>query len=117
MKKFLSSMLVLAAVGWGGCISHDETVVRDVARAKVEFENDLAARVFYETLSKHPNTGTRTESTTRVEIPVVLDHKQRVVTGPNAAFNEAVAACDTNRDGRITEMEARIFAEQRQPKK
>jgi hypothetical protein len=107
---------VLAALGLGGCISRDETVVRDAARVKVEFENDIAARVFYETLSKHPHTGIRTESTTRVEIPVFYDHKQHVVTGPNAAFNEAVTACDTNKDGKITEMEAKIFAEQRQSK-
>jgi hypothetical protein len=33
-----------------------------------------------------------------------------VVPGPNAEFNEAVAICDANKDGRITEAEARTYA-------
>jgi len=93
-----------------GCITHDETIVRDVERTKVEFENDRAARVFYEALADR-KTGRTQESTTKVEIPVVFETKQRVVSGPNAAFNEAVSICDSNKDGRITEMEAKIFAE------
>ena len=100
-----------------GCISNEETVVRDMERVKVEFENETAARMFYETLSKYPNTGNRTESTTRLAIPVVFDHKRKVVTGPNYNFNEAVGVCDSNKDGKITEMEAKIFTEVRQPKK
>jgi len=35
-----------------------------------------------------------------------------VVRSENAAFNHAVRRCDTNQDGKITEQEARIFAEQ-----
>jgi hypothetical protein len=95
-----------------GCISHNETVTRDVARRKVEFENDAAGRVFYEALSRIPNSGSKSEKTSEFEIPVVLDYKRHVVTGPNAAFNDAVERCDTNKDGRITETEAKIFAEQ-----
>jgi hypothetical protein len=37
-----------------GCISHERTVYEEVPRSRVEFENDKAARVFYETLSKAP---------------------------------------------------------------
>jgi hypothetical protein len=95
-----------------GCISHNETVTRDVARRKVEFENDSAGRIFYETLSQISNSGTKTEKTSEFEIPVVLDYKRHVVSGPNAAFNDAVERCDTNKDGKITETEAKIFAEQ-----
>jgi len=39
--------------------------------------------------------------------------EQRVVDGPNRKFNEAVGICDSNKDGKITELEAKIFAEQR----
>jgi hypothetical protein len=118
MKNIFAGLLMgIAVFGIAGCITHDETVVRDVSRLPVEFESDLAARTFYETLSKHPNSGTRTESSTKVEIPIVFDHKQKVVSGPNAAFNEAVGVCDSNKDGKITESEARIFAELRQGKK
>lgn len=97
---------------FSGCITHDETVVRDVERAKIEFANETAARIFYEALSKSPTSHSRKESTTEVDIPVVFDHKRHVITGPNAEFNEAVLFCDSNKDGKITEVEAKIFAEQ-----
>jgi hypothetical protein len=95
-----------------GCISHRETVYRDEPRMKVEFENDTAGRLFYETLSKMPSSGRRSESETKVSLPIVFEHKQRVAGGENATFNDAVRHCDTNGDGRITEREARIFAGQ-----
>ena len=94
-----------------GCITHKSTVVRDVERTPVEFENDAAARIFYEALSKMPAARHQTESTTEIEIPVIFDNERHVVSGPNAAFNVAVADCDSNKDGKITELEARIFAE------
>lgn len=95
-----------------GCISHEETVYRDEPRAKVEFENDTAGRLFYETLSKSPKDGRHSESSTEVSLPIIFEHKQKVVGGENVAFNDAVRRCDTNADGRITEQEARIFANQ-----
>ncbi len=99
-------VLVLA-----GCITHESTVVRDTERTKVEFENDAAARIFYEALSKAPCKDNRNETTTKFEIPIVFEHRTHVVTGSNAAFNRAVEICDSNKDGKITEQEARIFAE------
>ena len=115
MKTMLVPALLLALGGLllPGCISHEETVYRDTTRVKVEFENDAAARLFYETLSRAPDHHSRTESKTEVSIPVVFDHKQKVVDGPSRKFNEAVAICDSNKDGRITELEAKIYAEQK----
>ncbi len=114
----ISSRVVLqlaASIGWAlllaGCITHESTVVRDTERVKVEFENDAAARIFYEALSKEPSKDNRNESTTKFEIPIVFEHRRHVVTGSNAAFNRAVELCDTNKDGKITEQEARIFAD------
>lgn len=95
-----------------GCISHEETIVKDVERAPVSFENDTAGRLFYETLSKTNFRHGRSEDSTKVQIPIVFEHRVRTVTGENAAFNEAVGRCDTNRDGKITETEAKIFADQ-----
>lgn len=97
-----------------GCIHQSETVYHNPERAKVEFENEKAARIFYETLSKYPGASGRHESNTTVEIPVVFEHHREVVEGENVAFNEAVRQCDTNQDGRITELEAKIFAEIRE---
>jgi hypothetical protein len=35
------------------------------------------------------------------------------VPGKNVEFNQAVADCDSNKDGIVTEQEARIFANHR----
>ncbi len=78
---------------------------------KVQFENETAARIFYEALSKAPGYENRSETTTKFEIPVLFHHTRHVVSGSNGAFNRAVERCDTNRDGRITELEAKIYAE------
>jgi hypothetical protein len=106
-----------AALFLAGCIHHEETVYRDVPRASVTFENDTAARIFYEALTKPARKGERTESKTEIELPLVFSDKRRVVSGPNAAFNAAVDMCDSNHDGRITEQEARIYAENRESTK
>jgi hypothetical protein len=116
MKIASATLLPLAASAacalvLTGCITHESTVVRDTERTKVEFENDAAARTFYEALSKAPCKDRRNESTTKYEIPILFEHRRHVVTGSNTAFNRAVELCDANKDGRITEQEARIFAE------
>jgi hypothetical protein len=96
-----------------GCITHKQVVYKDVERTRVEFESDAAARLFYETLSKNSAARNHSESTTTVAIPLVFEHERKVVPGPNVEFNEAVAECDSNKDGIITEQEARIFANHR----
>jgi hypothetical protein len=100
----------VAAISLCGCISNEETVYNDVPRVKVEFENDKAARLFYEALSRIKDKH-RAESKTEISIPFVFEQKRRVVSGENQAFNDAVARCDTNKDGRVTEQEALIFSE------
>lgn len=113
MNKPTANLILaaLCSLVFSGCITHKSTVVRDAERTRVEFENDTAARVFYEALSKLPEGRHQAESTTTIDIPVVFENERHVVTGPNATFNEAVAECDSNRDGKITELEAKIFAE------
>ncbi|MDB6057509.1 MAG: hypothetical protein JWO95_1353 [Verrucomicrobiales bacterium] len=108
----LLQILAVSTIAISGCIRHNSTVTRDVTRRKVEFENESAGRVFYDALSQIPNSGTKQEKTSQFEIPVVLDYKRHVITGPNAAFNDAVDRCDTNKDAKISEIEAKIFAEQ-----
>ena len=36
---------------FAGCITHETNTTRDAEPAKVEFENDAAARIFYEALN------------------------------------------------------------------
>lgn len=109
--KSLIPLLVIAACATG-CIHTEKTVYRNAERLPVSFENDTAARFFYEKLSRTNSNGQRSESTTEVSLPIVFGHKQRTVQGEGSAFNDAVRRCDTNRDSQITEQEARIFAEQ-----
>jgi hypothetical protein len=112
MNLNLQQFVVLAASGLllSGCISHHSTVYKDVERTPVEFESDAAARLFYETMSKNSASRQHSESTTTIEIPIVFETKRTVLPGRNVEFNEAVALCDSNKDGRITETEAKIYA-------
>lgn len=104
--------ILSAALLWSGCVTHEETTYRDVERTRVEFENDAAGRIFYEALSRDKSKSVPKDSSTKVEIPVVFEHRTKVVIGESYRFNDAVARCDTNRDGKITESEARIYSEQ-----
>ena len=106
----LLGILIICGIILSGCIHHESVVWNDAPRIKVEFENETAGRVFYEAMSKMHS---HEESNKTVEIPIVFEHKQRVITGEGEGFNRAVAECDTNRDGKITEVEARIFADRR----
>ncbi len=92
-----------------GCISSHEVVYTDPPRVAVSFASEKAGRVFYETLSRTPDSRRRSEN--RVEVDLILiDVERRTVAGPNRHFNDAVAFADTNKDGTITEAEADIFA-------
>ena len=110
LKPALILSLSLFALGaFTGCISTTETTYTDVERAKISFASDKAGRVFYEALARAPEGRGRTEKRTEVNLILVeVDH--RTVAGPNKLFNEAVAICDTNKDGVITETEADIFS-------
>ena len=110
LPRWTVFLLALASVSTG-CISTQKTVYREQERMKVEFENDAAGRLFYEALSKIQERTGRSETKTEVSLPIVFEHKQRVVEGESVAFNNAVRRCDTNGDGKITELEARIFSE------
>lgn len=108
-KQLLGSLVLVVWAGTG-CIHTNETVVKDEARLPVEFENDTAGRLFYETLSRIQGSGDKTVTRSEVSLPVVFSHERKTVQGPNVGFNDAVRRCDTNVDRRITESEARIFA-------
>ncbi len=111
MKKTLVRMALIAGVGLAGagCISSHQTVTEEAVPAKVEFENESAARLFYEGLSRLASSEHR-ESRSSFSIPVVLDVSRTRKRSYNVSFNQAVTRCDTNQDGRITEFEARVFS-------
>jgi len=108
LKPILFSTLALLALATSGCISTHETIYSDTERTKVSFASDKAGRDFYETLSRTRQAHERTEKRTEVNL-ILIDVDHRTVAGPNRQFNDAVAFCDTNHDGVITEAEAAIF--------
>jgi hypothetical protein len=112
MKQKITKHIALATLGilLAGCITHKTVVYQDVERAKITFESDAAARLFYETLSRNSGDPKHSESTTTISIPIIFENEQKTVAGPNVKFNAAVADCDSNKDGVITEQEARIYA-------
>lgn len=104
--------LLLAAVTGPGCISHEETVRIHEERLPITFETDTAARTFYEAVEKLRTSASPSNSKTEFGIPIILSHKVTTVNGPHQVFNEGVRRADTDRDGTITEKEARIFQTQ-----
>ena len=102
---------VLLGLGGLGCISHQETIHTNKQRLPISFETDAAARTFYEAVEKIRESSRPTESKTEFHIPVILSHKITTVNGPHQVFNESVQRADTNQDGKFTETEARIFAD------
>lgn len=106
LPAILAGSLLLLVTG---CISSHETVYADTPRTKVAFASDKAGRLFYEALARSSESRQRTEKHTEVNL-ILIDVDHRTVAGPNQLFNEAVAFCDTNHDGEITEAEAEIFA-------
>ncbi|NBR84703.1 MAG: hypothetical protein EB141_02340 [Verrucomicrobia bacterium] len=106
------ALLALVAASLTACIATKETVYRETERIKVEFENDAAARIFYEAFTRSPESRQRNEKITTFTIPVIIHAQRTEKDSENTAFNAAVRRCDTNGDGKITEQEARIFAAQ-----
>lgn len=106
------ALLATFTASLAACISSRETVYRETERVKIEFENDTAARVFYEAFAKSPESRQRNEKTTTFTIPVIVHAQRTEKDSENTAFNTAARRCDTNADGKITEAEARIFAAQ-----
>ena len=115
MNRTIKNGMALTALclAFTGCITRKTVVYQDAERVKVEFESDAAARLFYETLNQNPSAGRYSESTTTVSIPFLLQNEQQTLAGSNVKFNDAVAVCDSNKDGKVTELEARVFANHR----
>lgn len=110
MRRKKAGWMIAATVGLllSGCMTQQATVCRDGRRIRVEFENRTAARLFHEALRKMPDLE-RSEDHSTEEAPFGVRDDARIGSGRNSEFNDAVALCDFNHDGIITESEARIF--------
>ncbi|HWD17861.1 MAG TPA: hypothetical protein VHB20_01170 [Verrucomicrobiae bacterium] len=112
LRRLIWGAASLASGIWfAGCTDCSQTTYREAKRTAVEFESEAAGETFYAALNRMPFHG-ETEDRSHFEIPVVFHYTSIVKSGENEKFNEGVKRCDTNKDGRITEVEARIFASQ-----
>ena len=92
-----------------GCVtlfSKVDVVRAEEARKPVQFENAAAGASFAATLKKcDGNVGGA-----YVGVPFVTLYSRQKSLSESARFNDAVARCDTDQNGTITEAEAKIFA-------
>ena len=110
MKTTIRQIASIAAlVVLPACVHQESNVVKDSERAKVEFENEAAARNFFDGMQKGGFSTKQTTSTTKFELPIIFEYRKNVTSGANSGFNRAVQLCDSNKDGKITELESKIF--------
>jgi len=101
-----ASIAVLGCIT-SGCVTH--TTIKDESRQSVHFGSPEAAQTFYDAYL----SGTSPKGHGSVAVYVVLPYQHRTVSTDNVRFNSAVQAADKNRDGMISEEEARAFAAQK----
>ncbi len=107
MKKLVSfAGCVLAISLFGGCLSFytsKKIVGEDEERAKILFENEVAANLLYASLKKQSPTIVKS---TQLGVPFVTFYSSSKVLSETMMYNKAVEACDLNGDKTITEKEA-----------
>ncbi len=96
------------ALALPGCItlfSQTDVIRGDETRRPVRYESPKAAKAFHRAMTKQ----TAPVGRTHLGVPFVTLYLRDKVLAENARFNEAVARCDTDQDGHITEAESTIY--------
>jgi hypothetical protein len=100
------TLIALFSLTASGCVTR--SVVKDEARQQVRFASAEAAQAFYETylaVYYPPRAGDS------VALAVTMPYRQERHSTDNVFFNAAVRSADSNRDGVISEDEARAYGE------
>jgi hypothetical protein len=108
-RLFWVVTVLVCATGLTGCLtvfSKTEVIRSEEPRPAVQFESPKAASVFYEELDRR----SRSVGEAFFGIPFITLYKKDTVLSDNAFFGDQVRECDSNHDGLITELEARIYA-------
>lgn len=93
-----------------GCLtlySKTEVVRSEELRRPVTFESVEAAETFYNAMKDKSGCLGGTE----ISIPLITLYSRQRELSDSALFNDCVYRCDTNQDGVITMVEAKIFAQ------
>ena len=98
----------------GGCLvnSGSEKVVEsDAKRMKIDFESEEGLSKFQGTVRQRYETGGGVVSKSGFAIPFVVAVGEKRVLSENAYYNGEVAKADANGDGKISDAEARVYAQ------
>lgn len=91
-----------------GCLtlySKTEVVRSEEPRRPVAFESVEAAEIFDKAVREKPNSLGGTD----ISIPFLTLYSRERELSDSAHYNDCVIRCDTNQDGMITLLEAKIF--------
>lgn len=111
MRRLAFALLLLPFVS--GCItlfSKTEVVRSQEDRRPVTFDTPEANQIFHEAVAERSGY----VGGAYVGGPFVTLYHRAKLLSENAKFNDGVTRADTNRDGVITEFEARTFATRRE---
>jgi hypothetical protein len=108
--RFVATVFAVAAVALvSGCLtlfSKTEVIRGEEPRRPIRFENQEAAETFYRALKdKSASLGG-----THFGIPFITLYSKDRQLSDSAHFNDCVLRCDTDQDGTITLVEAKMFA-------
>ena len=110
-KIFLLTLVSLVAISSTGCITiynKKEEIGEREERLSVTFESEDSAQLFNTTASRKLKKPSPTD-TSFVGIPFVTLYSKTTVLSENARFNDEIRRCDSNRDGIITDAEAKAY--------
>ena len=111
MRRLAFALLALPFLS--GCItlfSKTEVVRESETQQPVSFDSPEARDVFETVLKERQGV----VSATYLGGPFVTLYSRAKVLSEAAKFNDCVRACDSDRDGVITEVEARTFAQRKE---
>lgn len=110
-------VFALAAISLLGCITTScvgvtYTKYKDEPRQRIRFSSTAAAQTFYDAYASidRPQVRDGRFHSIKVYAGLVSPYSQHTKTTENIGFNAAVQRADANRNGTITEKEARAYA-------
>jgi hypothetical protein len=109
------SIAAAAAVALcGGCLinsSNEKVVQPDAKRVAVDFESEQALATFQKAVAARYAGDGGVVSRSGFAIPFVIGASEKRVLSENAFYNAQVVKADADGDGRLSEAEARVYAQ------
>ena len=110
-KTLLSGVLIAFTLSSTGCItlySKKEEIGEREERLTINFESEDAAQLFNTTAARRLKKPAPTDKS-YVGIPFVTLYSKTTVLSENARYNDEIRRCDSDRDGIITDAEAKAY--------